>query len=531
MKIPLTPIRFLHRARRQYGDKQAVVEDDKSWTYREYDERCRRLANLLLGWDLPAQSPVAFVAYNTHELLEGYYGVPLAEHVLLPLNVRLTADDFAFILDDAGASAVFFHADFLDSIVKIRDRLQTVERFVLLDPAEDAPSWIEQHTYEELLAQSSPQLQFDYMQVDENAVAEIFYTSGTTGRPKGVMLTHRNLYLHALELALALRTNDADVLLHTIPLFHVNGWGSPQLLTGLGGTHVMLPKFEPEKVFEAIERNGVTGLSLVPTMAIALVNFKHRDRYDLSSVRLITVGGSASNPHLTRQVEELFDCLCLAGYGLTETSPALTLARPKAHFELDEEERLDLQCMAGTANLGAEIEVWDEQGRPLPWDGQSVGEIVVRGDMVMEGYYNRPEENEEVFRGGWFHTGDAATIAPDGYVQIVDRTKDIIISGGENISSIEVEKALLGHEAVLECAVIAVPDDEWGEVPMALVVLKDDRQASEEELIAYAREHLAHFKCPRAVRFYDEFPKGGTGKILKRELREEFWSKVKKRVH
>ncbi|HSR49589.1 MAG TPA: long-chain-fatty-acid--CoA ligase [Acidobacteriota bacterium] len=531
MKVPLTPLRFLNRARRQYGSKTGVVEDGRAWTYRHYDRRCRKLARLLKGWDLPAQSPVAFMAYNTHELLEGYYGAPLAEHVLLPLNIRLTADDFAFILNDAGASALFLHADFVDTIAGVRDQLETVERFVVLDRPQDAPRWVEALSYEALLEQSPDDFEFDYMQVDEDSVAEIFYTSGTTGRPKGVMLTHRNLYLHALELALALRVEDTDVLLHTIPLFHVNGWGGPQMLTGLGGTHVMLPKFEPEKVYEAIERYGVTGLSLVPTMAIALVNFKHRDRYDLSTVRQITVGGSASNPHLTREVEDLFDCDCLAGYGLTETSPALTLARPKPHLELSEEQRLDLQSMAGSANLGAEIEVWDDEGNPQPWDGESVGEIVVRGDMVMEGYYNRPEENEEAFRGGWFHTGDSATIDERGYVQIVDRKKDIIISGGENISSIEIENALLGHSAVLECAVVAEPDDEWGEVPRALVVLKEDHEADEAELIDYARRHLAHFKCPRAVDFYDEFPKGGTGKILKRELREKYWSKERKRVH
>ncbi len=530
MNIPLTPLRFLERARTQFAPKIGVVDGDSSWTYAEYAGRCRQLANLLESWNLSPGDTVALLSYNTHQLLEAYYGVPLAGGVLLPLNIRLNSDDFLFILNDSRTSVLMLHPDFVHLIEPIRDRLTTVERIVLLEQG-SSPEWTEREIYEELLESQSSLRDVDVMSIDEDSVAELFYTSGTTGHPKGVMLTHRNLYLHALETCLHLGPDDTDVQLHTIPLFHVNGWGTPQFLTCVGGQHVMLRQFVPEDVFRIIEKSSVTAFSLVPTMATALVNFPDRERYDVSSVRQVTLGGAASNEHLTREVERAFDCVCVAGYGLTETSPVAAISNPKSHLEIDDEALPALKAMTGFPAPGTEIQIWDDAGSPLPWDGQAVGEIVIRGDGVMKGYLNRPEENEAAFAGGWFHTGDNATIDPDGYLLIVDRKKDIIISGGENISSLEVEKALLGNPSVLECAVIAVPDDQWGEVPKALVVLKDDRTASAEELIEFARTRLAHFKCPKSVDFFESFPKGGTGKILKRELREKYWTGEKKRVH
>ncbi len=532
MKRPLTPIRFLHRAESQYGTKTGVIDGDESWTYSEYARRCRRQANLLESYRLPAGSVVAFLSFNTHQLLEGYYGVILAGHVFLPLNIRLSPADFTFILNDASVKVLFFHQAFRSVIEQIRPQLETVERFISLDSGETA-DWMEDRLYDQLLEEQSPQLQVDAEAVDEDSVAEMFYTSGTTSTPKGVLLTHRNLYLHALEVGLMLNGTDADVQLHTIPLFHVNGWGTPQLLTCLGGTHVMLPKFDPLGVLEQIQRNRVTLMSLVPTMATALIHHPERGNFDLSSLRRVTIGGSASNPKLIGEAEEAFGCLVVSGYGLTETSPVLTASFVKSHLKTDDADHSrEIQAMTGYPIPGADLQIVDDDGRPLPWDGVSEGEIVVRGDMVMKGYYNRPEDNEKAFRGGWFHTGDRATINPDGYVLIVDRQKDIIISGGENISSIELEKVVLGHPAVLECAVIPIPDDQWGEVPKALVVCKPGRSCEEEELLDHCRTNLAGFKMPKSVDFFaQELPKGGTGKILKRKLRERYWAKEKKRVH
>lgn len=530
MKLPLTPLRFLYRARDQFGDKVGVIDGERRWTYAEHAERCHRLANLLAAWNLKPRGRVAFLSYNAYPLLESYYGVLLAGGILLPLNIRLHGDDFTYILNDAEADFLFFHPDFLPVVEQIRDKLETVRRFILLEEAQ-APEGVEPQPYDDLIAGQGPDFLSDVGSVDDDEVAELFYTSGTTARPKGVMLTHRNLYLHALQCAISLGVSDGEVQLHTIPLFHVNGWGTPQFLTCLGGTHVLLKKFEPGAVLELIQRHRVTTLSLVPTMATALLHYPGRESYDVSSLRLVSLGGAASTPQLIRALEEAFSCTCLGGYGLTETTPVLTLAIPKSHLTLSEEERYTLQAMTGYPLPGIELRLVDAEGKDLPRDGRSVGEIVVRGDVVMKGYWKQPEETAEAFRGGWFHTGDMAVIDPRGYVLIVDRKKEIIVSGGENISSLEVEKVLLAHPAVLECAVIPVPDPTWGEVPKALLVTKPGRQASQDEILAYCRAHLAGFKVPRSVDFFDSLPKGGTGKILKRELRERYWAGHERRVH
>ncbi len=532
MKIPLTPIRFLHRAEEQFGPKVGVIDGSQQWTYAEYAQRCRRLANLLRSLQVEPGSRVAYLAFNTHHLLEAYYGVILAGCVFLPLNIRLSEEDIRFILDDAGVECLFFHRAFLPLVEELRTGLPRLRLLVPLDSETgETPEWVEKESYEERLQAQPDSLALNFMEVDEDSVAELFYTSGTTSRPKGVMLTHRNLYLHALETPLQLSGSDADRYLHTIPLFHVNGWGTPQFLTALGGTHVMLPKFDPGEVLRLIEDHRVTMLAVVPTMATALLNHPGLEDFDLSSLRRMSIGGAASNPTLIRDAEEALGCLCVAGYGLTETCPVVSVSVPKAFLDLDEEARYALQAMAGYPIPGVEFKLVDSQGQALPWDGAAEGELAVRGDMVMEGYWNREKETAEAMRGGWFHTGDMATIDPNGYVQIVDRRKDIIISGGENISSLELENVLLTHPAVLECAVIPVPDDSWGEVPKALVVLRAGANETEATLLEYCRGLLAGFKMPKSIDFFPELPKGGTGKILKRELREKYWEKEDRRVH
>lgn len=530
MNIPLTPIRFLHRARDQFGKKVAVVDDPESWTYKEYVARCQQLANLLRSWNFEPHSRVAFLSYNTHHLLEAYYGVILAGGIPLPLNIRLTPEDFSFILNDCRAEILFFHPDFAETVEQILPELPQLRKLVALEPNTKVNRAENRH-YDALIGEHSEELEFDILGVDEDATAELFYTSGTTDRPKGVMLTHRNLYLHALEAGLSADARETDVQLHTIPLFHVNGWGTPQFLTCVGGRHVMLRKFDPKEVFQQIEEHKVTVFSLVPTMASELVNYEDAKQYDVSSVRMIFVGGSAANPHLVVEVEQLFGCRCMGGYGLTETSPVLTLAKPKGYLDLPEQHRYQLQAMTGYPIPGVELKIVDGSDRELPWDGEAVGEVMVRGDMVMKGYWERPEETSNAFRGGWFCTGDMAKINPDGYVLIVDRRKDIIVSGGENISSLELEKTLLAHPAILECAVISVPDEQWGEVPRAIVVLRPGCKAIENELLDHCRERLAGFKVPHGIDFLDSLPKGGTGKILKRELREKYWQDEPKRVH
>jgi len=362
-------------------------------------------------------------------------------------------------------------------------------------------------------------------------VAELLYTSGTTGSPKGVMLTHRHLYLHAYSAALSLQYSDADIQVHTIPLFHVNGWGTPQFLTMVGGTHVMLRRFDPADLCAVVQRERATRFFLVPTMANALLNTPGLERFDLASLRRVVVGGSPGAPALFQRLEERLGCLCHTGYGLSETTPILTMAVPQAHRPETGEARYRRLATTGQEVPGVELRVVDEHGRDVPQDEKTIGEIVVRGDAVMAGYWNQPEETARVIRDGWFHTGDMAVWDAERYVLIVDRKKDIIISGGENISSIEIENVLFTHPAVLESVVVSVPDEQWGEVPRAVVVIREGAAASEDEILAYCRERLARFKAPRSVDFVPALPKGGTGKILKREVRERYWADQTKRVH
>jgi fatty-acyl-CoA synthase len=522
MNIPLTPLRFLRYAAQQYPRRTAVVCGDQRFNYTEFADRTARLGGALRDLAIEPGARVAFLSANCHRLLEGYYGVLEAGGVLLPLNIRLASQELAYILNDSEATVVFFEEQFAPLVESFRRELKSVKSFVPLDFTPNAP-WMLQRNYEALLAAAAP-YRTDVMQVDEHSLAELFYTSGTSANPKGVMLTHRNIYLHALNVAIAFPGTSESVELHTIPLFHANGWGVAHSLTYVGGKHVMMRKFETTEVFRLIEREGAQSLSVVPAMATALVNCPERPKFNLKSLQRMSIGGAASSPTLVREVEEKLGCPCYSGYGLTETAPVLTTARMKAGVEWQGQARYEKQACTGHAIPGVEIRVVDPQDKDVPRDGKSIGEIVARSDGVMEGYWKQPEATAEVMRGGWFHTGDMATMDENGYALIVDRKKDIIVSGGENISSLEVEKALLAHPGIYEVAVIPVPDDRWGEVPHALVVMKPGVLATEDEVLEFCRGRLTHYKCPRSVEFLDTLPRTGTGKVLKKELRKKYWS-------
>jgi fatty-acyl-CoA synthase len=519
LNVPLTPLRCLRHAEEQFPGNTAVVCDGRRFTYQQFAERAGRLGGGLLTMGINPGDRVAFLSSNCHRLLEAYYGVLEAGAVLLPLNIRLAPPELAYILNDAEVKILFFESQFLPAVEAFRRAARSVESFVLLDAKPEA-SWTAPRNYEDLLAGAGIH-QRDVMQVDENSLAELFYTSGTSANPKGVMLTHRNIYLHALNVAIALQVTGETVELHTIPLFHANGWGKAHTTTLAGGTHVMIHQFSPAEVFRLIEREHVQCCCLVPTMAAALLNSPERDKYDLSSLHRVIIGGAASSPVLVREVEDKLGCGCISGYGLTETSPVLTFSPLKANMQLSEVQRHTRQAMAGFAIPGAELRVVDQDGADVPSDAKTVGHVVARGDGIMHGYWRQPEETDHVFRGGWFHTGDLATIDEDRYILIVDREKDIIVSGGENISSLELEKALGTHPSVYEAAVIAVPHEKWGEVPKACVVLKPGSFATEAELFEVCRSCLARYKCPHYIEFHESLPKTGTGKILKRELRKE----------
>ena len=493
MKLPLTPIDFLTRARRLFPDRVGVVEgDDVRMTYAQFARRCDGLATLLREQvGVRPGQVVAVLAGNVHPLLEAYFGVPLAGGVLLPLNIRNSAPELAFCLADSGAVAL------------VRDPALPHPRF-------DGPTFtLGVDDWGEV---ADP---FPVPDVDEDAPAELFYTSGSTGVPKGALLSHRALYLHAVHNALTNGISGDDVLLHTIPLFHVNGWGTAHFLTGLGGTHVMLPRFDPAEVLRLVEREGVTRLFLVPTMARALLDDPSVRERDLGSVRQVSIGGAPSTPELLAEVEDAFGCEAICGYGMTESSPTLTRSLDKP----GEAKSRARRSTTGLPILGVDLRVLGADDREVPWDGESVGEICARSNHVMIGYLDRPEETAAALRGGWLRTGDLAVVDAAGYVTIVDRAKDLIVSGGENIASVEVEKALGSHPAVRECAVVGVADERWGEVPWAFVAFHDGAAATEDELVAWVRDRLAAFKAPRRVIVLPELPKGGTGKISKPDLR------------
>jgi fatty-acyl-CoA synthase len=528
MFVPLSVLEFRDRAATFFGDKVGVVDGDEEFTYQSFATRTHRLANALVQLGVDPGDRVSFITFNTHHLLEAYYGVIEAGAVLNPINIRLAPHEIAWILDHAASRVVFFHRDFAPLVEQVGPGLATKPTFVVLDGERGG---IAEHEYEALLAAGASDPL--HPEIDENALAELFYTSGTTGLPKGVAMTHRELYLHGLAAQIGLAFTEDDVVLHVVPLFHVNGWGTPHFLTMVGGRHVMLRRFDPSALMDLVQRHRVTRLLAVPAIFNAVLNSRERSRYDLSSLKQLIIGGSPASPDLVRALEADIGAQAIVGYGLTETSPIITLAQPRSFLTESEpaERRQGRQSMTGWAIPGVKIRVVDAEGADVSRDGAQIGEIVVRGNTVMDGYYQDPESTASTIRDGWLHTGDMATMDEAGYLLIKDRSKDIIISAGENISSVEIEVALASHAAVLECAVVAAPDDSRGEVPVAIVVLKPDAVATEKELRAHCRARLAAHKVPRRIEFRDGLPKGGTGKVLKAELREPFWVGLEARVH
>ena len=527
MIVPLNPLEFRQRAVSLFGEKVGIVDGSLRFTYQEYDERVNRLANALQKLGVNKGDVVSFITYNSHQLLESYYAVPQIGAILNPINFRLSPSEIEFILNHAETRLLCFHNDFAPVVDAMRGNLKNIEHYVIME-SEDAPGWA--HSFEALLEDASPEAEINLDDVDENAVVELFYTSGTTGQQKGVAITNRALYIHTLTAIPGFQVSDEDTLLHVVPLFHVNGWGTPQFLTAVGGKHVILRKVDFGEMLRLIEAEGVTKILGVPTIFNGLLQHPDLKKYDLSSLKEVIIGGAPSPLSLIETLEREIGCRAYVGYGLTETTPFIVIARPKLHLQVDEAMRQSYQVKTGLPNVGVRLRVVDEKGREVPADDKSIGEIIVRGNQVMKGYLKDQKATEDVIVNGWFHTGDMAVVDNEGYITIVDRKKDIIISGGENISSVEIEKVIQDHPAVFEVVVIGVPDEKWGEVPKAFIVLQPGEQATEEQIISFVREYLAGYKAPKSVEFRSELPKGGTGKILKQELRKEYWADLDKKV-
>ena len=509
METPLTPLEFARRTRKLYGDRVGVVDGDLRMTYEEFFSRCDRWSSALQSMGVKKGDRVAYIAPNTHQQLESFYAVPQIGAVLVPINYRLTADDFVYIANHSGSTVLCVHPDYVSAIEGVRSQLKTVKHVVVLG-----------EQYEAALAGARPT--FTRAEIDENDLLTINYTSGTTAKPKGVMITHRNAWMNVMDTLVHFHITVDDTYLWTLPMFHANGWTFVWIITAVGGRHICLPKVEPPRVFDLIRREKVGWLCAAPTVLISLANASKEARGDVpKGVHVVTAGAPPAAATIER-LEGEFGWEVTQVYGLTETSPFLTVCEPRPeHRSLSASDLAVVKALTGVEMIGAgEMRVVDEKGKDVPADGQTMGEIVFRGNVILKGYYDDPEATKKVMGDGWFHTGDAAVVHPDQYVEIRDRIKDVIISGGENISSIEVEGVLLRHPAVQEAAIVGLPHQKWGEAPFAYVVLKPGASATEAELIAFTRDRLAHFKAPHGVTFVPELPKTATGKIQKFVLRK-----------
>ena len=525
----LSPLMFLERSVHVYGDQDAMVDGARRYTYEQLGARVYRLASALRGAGVEKGDRVALLTYNSDEALEAHFGVPQIGAVLVAINIRLSADEIGYILEHCGAKAIVAHPDFA-SLIAPGLAGSKLERIIWVGESDGRINSTATSSYEEFLASGSPE-PFDLAIADEDDTISINYTSGTTGRPKGVMYTHRGAYLNALgEVYHSALTGDS-VYLWTLPMFHCNGWCYTWGVTAAGARHIALPKVEPKAIFDLIEREGVTHLCGAPTVLVMLANDAPVKDYKFPRPLRITTAGAPPPPTVITRIESMGAVLTHA-YGLTETYGPHTVSQWKMQWDtMPADERARLKARQGVGYIHApELRVVDDAMQDVPADGATMGEVVMRGNNVMKGYFNDPAATEKAFRGGWFHSGDLGVMHPDGYIELRDRAKDIIISGGENISTIEVERAVYAHPAVLEAAVIGIPDEKWGEVPKAFVTLKPGESVTADDIIAFCRDKIAHFKAPKAVEF-GPLPKTSTGKVQKFKLREKEWAGREKRIN
>ncbi len=519
-RTELTPVSFLERSASVFPDKLAVVHGQRRYTYRQFEERVNRLASGLRRAGLTKHDRVAFLCPNIPAMLEAHFGVPAVGGILVAINTRLSSDEIGYILKHSGSKFLFVDHE-LEPLVKPLD-LSTV-RAVRVDDSGSA-----EDPYEDFLAGGAPAPVESWLEDEEETLA-INYTSGTTGRPKGVMYTHRGSWINAVGEIIETGMGFDTVYLWTLPMFHCNGWCFTWGVTAVGGTHVCLRKVEPARIWEMLDTQGVTHYNGAPTVQIGVVNDPRAHK--LTRPVTVTVAGAPPSPTLLGKLRDL-GFRPVHVYGLTETYGPHTVCAWHQEWNalpMDEQARLAARQGQGYALFDL-VRVVNEQMQDVPRDGQTLGEVVMIGNNCAKGYFEQPDATAEAFRGGWFHSGDIAVWHPDGYIELRDRKKDIIISGGENISTIEVEQCVARHPAVLECAVVAVPDEKWGERPKAFVTLKPGHAATDRDIIEFCKQNIAHFKAPAYVEFGD-LPKTSTGKIQKFKLRDKEWSGREKRIN
>jgi acyl-CoA synthetase (AMP-forming)/AMP-acid ligase II len=561
---------LLRKTAETYPERTAVICGDKRFDYRKFKERVDRLANGFRSLGIRKNDKVAILHKNCHRFLETYFAAAKIGAVLVPMNYRLSANDYAYILDNSQTKLLIAQPEFILShfqdedasafldkqdafpphenretlpplkqrdmlpLLENQEKLPQLEHIVFTDTNTNAESILKISerclTYESLLEKTSLSGEIE-TPIHDSDIAQIYYTSGTTGKPKGVMLTHKNNWVHAENTKKELGLNNEDRWLHVSPMFHLADAWAVWAITNVGATHVMVSGFEPDRVHDAIERHKVTLSNFIPTMLNIMVNHPSVRDFDYSSLRLILSGGAPIAKEVVRKVIEKFGCNYIQTYGLTETSPFLTMSILREDMKvLPFEERLRYMVTTGRPFYGVELKVVREDGKEVTPDESEVGEILAKGDTVTPGYWRMPEETSQRIVDGWLHTKDLAFVNPEGYVTIVDRKDDVILSGGENIYSVEVDDVLYAHPCILEAAVFGLPDPIWGERVTAAVVLKEDEDVKEEEIIRFCKERIAPFKAPKKVIFTDCLPKTGSAKICKYKLREQFKRKHKKEI-
>jgi len=527
----------LTKALKLFPHKHAIVCGEKRWTYQEFCNRINRLSHCLRGFGIEGDDKVAILHPNCHCFLEAYFAIPQIGAISVPINYRLSPIEIAFILQDSDAKILIADSMFKRQVDAIRGEIQGIKKILWTGESKGDPfppaggGKSIDINYEEALEQADSKA-LPAPPLHGEDIAQIYYTSGTTGRPKGVMLSHKNGMTHALGTIAEIHLTDRDVWIHVAPLFHLADAWATWAVTWVGGTHVLVKEFDAKVVLETIQREKVTLTNLIPTMLNLMVNHPDVGKYDYKSLRVLLSGGAPIAPEVVRKIVDTFKCDYIQTYGMTETSPYLTLSILKEHLKkLPDEEQLRFKSKTGREFIGVELKVVNDRGEEIKKDEKEVGEIIVKGDIVTKGYWKLPEETKKSIKDGWLYTGDMAVMDEEGYVTIVDRKKDMILTGGENVYSTEVENVLYMHRAILECAVVGVPDPKWGEAVKGIVVLKPGQKATQEEIIQFCKGKITHYKAPKSIDFIDALPRTGSGKIHKKGLKDKYWEGYEKKVH
>ncbi|PIV19949.1 MAG: AMP-dependent synthetase [Deltaproteobacteria bacterium CG03_land_8_20_14_0_80_45_14] len=520
----------LTKALKLFPQKQAIVCGEKRWSYQDFCNRINRLSHCLKGFGIKKDDKVAILHPNCHYFLEAYYAIPQIGAISVPINYRLSPREIAFILQDSESKILIADSMFKNQVDPIRKEIRGIEKILWTGGPQELEDSIDLN-YEKVLQQAEFSALPD-PPINGEDIAQIYYTSGTTGRPKGVMLSHKNVTTHALGTIAEIHLTDCDVWIHVAPLFHLADAWATWAVTWVGGTHVLVREFDAKMVLETIQKEKVTLTNLIPTMLNLMVNHPDVGKFNYSSLRVLLSGGAPIAPEVVRKIVETFKCDYIQTYGMTETSPYLTLSILKDHLKnLSNENQLRFKSKTGREFIGVELKVVNDRGGEVKKDEKEVGEIIVKGDSVTKGYWKLPEETKKSIKDGWLYTGDMAVIDEEGYVTIVDRKKDMILTGGENVYSTEVENVLYMHPAILECAVIGIPDPKWGEAVKGIVVLKPSQRATEQEIIQFCKEKITHYKAPKSIDFIEALPRTGSGKIHKKGLRDKYWEGYEKKVH